>query len=327
MKYLSLKVKKESIITFLLFIFCFMLTFVPLDKLSATGSFFDRDQYFNAYLYKNYRLDSFNAEAIIDYFTYEWGWHYLNAFSYNILNLPVEFFFGCITFLCLFVYGIFVLKKANSIFAIFYLINPVFFAFAFSQMRLAFAMVVLLLGIYFFNKSRYILFTLFLIISLLIHTAISIFFIIFLFSKFVEKIKNNFLKIFSVLFFGLFLTILTGPLREVLLTAVGDRRAEYKDMSSPTIYFLFYVVYLFYIFYQMISLKKRYMDNYIYNYAFIIFSFTFMSLIFGGYVSRFIAASHCFIVISLFLVKDKTSIIIHFGYILYLFMLWYNFLT
>jgi len=313
------------LIIFLITSFCF--SFIPLDKMSATGYFFDRDQYFDAYLYKNYRLDSFTAEKLIDYFTYEWGWHFLTSYFYNSLGVPVEYFFGFITFLCIFSFGVFILKNSLSWIPLLYLLNPVFLAFAFSQLRLACAMVFFLIFLYFFDKKRYIISFFFLIISNLIHTAIILFFVIFILSKIISKLNNNYIKIISIILSGFLLNILTGPLRETLLSAVGDRRAEYKDMSSPTIYFIFYVVYFFYIIYEDIKYKREYMTSYINNYAFIIFSFTLVSLVFGGYVSRFIAASYSFIVISLFLVKTKNKVFIHCGYTLYLFLLWFTFLT
>lgn len=316
---------KFILIIFLFVSFCF--PFIPLDKMSATGYFFDRDQYFDAYLYKNYRLESFLPEKFIDYFTFEWGWHFLTSYSYNFLDIPVNVFFGFITFLCIFSFGLFVFKNSSSWLPLLYLLNPVFLAFAFSQLRLAFAMVIFLIFIYFFNKKNYIISFFFLISSNLIHTAIILFFIIFFLSKIISTLNNIYIKLISIILSGFLLNILTGPLREMLLSAVGDRRAEYKDMSSPTVYFIFYVVYFLYVVYEDLKYKKGYMNNYIYNYAFIIFSFTLVSLIFGGYVSRFIAASYGFIVISLFLVKTKNKIFIHCGYTLYLFLLWFTFLT
>lgn len=38
---------------------------------------------------------------------------------------------------------------------------------------------------------------------------------------------------------GAFISLLIGPLREALLSAIGDRRAEYHDMSSSLLYSLF----------------------------------------------------------------------------------------
>ena len=65
----------------------------------------------------------------------------------------------------------------------------------------------------------------------------------------------------------------------------------------------------------------------IYIYSYIIFSLVFFTIILGGYSLRFVYASYFFIVVTFLLLKGKLGIVFHYGFILYLCMAWYVFLT
>ncbi|HNR11345.1 MAG TPA: hypothetical protein PKN72_09110, partial [Nitrosomonas europaea] len=86
---------------------------------------------------------------------------------------------------------------------------------------------------------------------------------------------------------GAFISLLIGPLREALLSAIGDRRAEYHDMSSSLLYSLFWIALLIPFY-----LGRRYLVTLDYaRYALVIVSIVFVNVFHGGYSTRFLAAA------------------------------------
>lgn len=304
-----------------------IVTLIPWDMLNPRGFFIDRLSYLFAYDFKRFRLDGFYAESIYDYITNEWLWHYILSYSRNDLDISPEVFFGFITFVSFFAYSFFILKHNQKVVSLIYLFNPVFISFVYSQLRLSFAMALFLLAITFFNRKKTLLISLSLFLAaILIHTAMAIFVFLLLASVYISRMKGRKVKkIFFVVLIGFILNIMVGPLRYRILDKLDDRRAELDDSSSPAIYFIIYAMYFIVVIYYIFKYKLVVLNNYIYNYAFIIFSFIFFSVFLGGYTSRFVAATQCFIILSLFIMKGKISVLFHSLYITYLVLLWIGF--
>lgn len=304
-----------------------LIVFLPWDTLNPRGYFIDREQYFFSYEYKRYRLDSIDITNLYDYVFQEWVWHYLTGFSRNVLLLDPIYFFGFITFASVFAYSLFISVETKKLIPLIYLINPDFIVFVYSQLRLAFAMTILILALYFFNKKKMVLTLFLMIFSFTIHTSMLFFWGIFFISLYISKLDNRrFYSISIILLTGLLLALLIGPIRGVVLEFFGDRRVEYHDMSSPPIYLLIFVLYFFALVFSRFKDSLIY-SNYIYIYSYIIFSLVFFTIILGGYSLRFVYASYFFIVVTFMLLKGKLGVFFHYGYILYLSMAWYIFLT
>ncbi len=123
---------------------------------------------------------------------------------------------------------------------------------------------------------------------------------------------------FSIsLLVGLIASLAAGPYMSILLGSVGDRRAEYNDMSSPALYmvywlglFLFFMIKYFY--------KKTETLNYYYIYiAMSILTMVFLNVFLIGYASRFLAASFPFLILAMSEIKGKNGTIIRTIYVLY----------
>lgn len=322
--YIPKEILKYIIVSFILAIF---ITFFPWDGVNPRGFFIDRDQYFFNYDFKRFRLDSIEVNKIYDYIFQEWIWHYLTGFSRNVLNLDPIFFFGFITFITCFAYSLFISIETKKVIPLIYLANPDFIVFVYSQLRLALAMSLFLMAIYLFNKKKIIFFLILMLISLSVHTSMLFFWVIFFISLYISKLKNKkALSISLILLTGLIITFLIGPIRGVVLEYFGDRRVEYDDMSSPPIYLLIFALYFFTLIFSRYKDEIIY-SNYIYIYSYIIFSLVFFTIILGGYSLRFVYASYFFIVVTFLLLKGKLGIVFHYGFILYLCMAWYVFLT
>lgn len=311
---------------FLSLIISVIVGLIPWDKLNPRGYYIDRAQYFFAYDFKSYRLDGFEAENFYDYITNEWLWRFMNGYARNTLDLSPEVFFGAITIIAFATYSYFILDATKKPLVLLYLLNVEFITFIFSQLRLAFAMSVFIIAIEFFRRKYFLTSTIFFLTCLLIHTSMLIFIFLTLISFILSRLNISNIKKMTVIFLtGLMVNVLIGPLREVILSSVGDRRADYNDFSPPFYWFLIYVLYFIVILYKVFRYKLRFFDNYIYNYAFIIFSLITTSLVLGGYTSRFIVAATLFIVPSLFLLKGNIATIFHATFSAYLLFLWVGF--
>jgi hypothetical protein len=126
-----------------------------------------------------------------------------------------------------------------------------------------------------------------------IHTAVPLFAIMhFAANKFTASTRMNSLALCLT---GVLIATAIGPFREVILGAVGDRRAEYYDVSSTAAYLSFWIVMWVLLLYRwkdtMTSIDARY--------ALIILSIVAMNVFTGGYSSRFIAAAFPSLVITM----------------------------
>lgn len=305
-----------------------IVVFIPWDLLNPRGFFLDRAGYFFSYNFKSNRLDGFEATKYYDYITNEWLWRYLNGYFRNNLDISPEVFFGITTFLAFLTYSYFILDKTKRPVVLIYLLNIEYISFIYSQLRLAFAMSIFIMAIYLFKRKSFILSLFLFIICVLIHTSMVVFLGILLASVFISKInRGNLIKASLIFFTGFVVNLLIGPFMEQILSSVGDRRAEYGDFSPPFYWYLIYSFYASMSFYLIIKNKLKLFNDYVYVYAFIIFSLLITSYLLGGYVSRFIAASMFFIIPSLFIIKGKSGILFHSTYILYLVFLWIGFLS
>lgn len=327
MKYKRYQSKKKLKLYFIVSILSMVITLIPWDKINPKGYFNDRESYFFAYRFKSDRLDNFEATKYYDYITNEWLWRYINGYFRNELNISPEIFFGFITFFAFLTYSFFILEKAKKPIVLIYLLNSEYIFFVYSQLRLAFAMSIFIIAIYFFKKKNLILSISFFATCCLIHTSMLLFLGILFASISISKLdKSNLIKIILIFLTGLVVNLLIGPFMEGILSNVGDRRAEYEDFSPPFFWYLIYVAYALTAYCIILKKNLKFFDDYVYVYAFVIFSLLMTSYLFGGYVSRFIVASQLFIIPSLFLIKGKLGFLFHYTYIVYLVLLWIGFL-
>lgn len=327
MKFKRYQSKSNFKLAFIVLFLSIVVSLIPWDKINPKGHFIDRVSYFFSYNFKSYRLDDFEATKYYDYITNEWFWRYINSYFRNNLDVSPEIFFGIITFLAFLTYSYFILDKTKKSVALIYLLNIEYISFIYSQLRLAFAMSIFIMAIYLFRRKSFIFSLIFFSMCFLIHTSMVVFLGILLASVFISKMnRSNLIKASLIFLTGFMVNLLIGPFMEQILSSVGDRRAEYGDFSPPFYWYLIYIFYAFIAFYLIIKNKLKSFNDYVYVYAFIIFSLLITSYLLGGYVSRFIAASILFIIPSLFIIKGKIGVLFHCTYIIYLVFLWIGFL-
>lgn len=317
-------IKKKSIYSFFLaFISTFLLVLIPWEYLRSTP-YVDKANYVS---YIDYTLNKtlwFDYDTLLSKISFEWGWHKL-IFIATENSLNSDHIFYIISFFILFVSILLVTLKHNY-YSFLFLINPVFIDFCFSQMRLAFTMA-LIYTAYLLYQRKNLLYITILIATPFIHTSAIIFISVFLIATQLEKwqkLNLNFKNTIAILI-GLVLALVTGPMISKILGQLGDRRAEYEDMSSPVLYMSFWVIYFVYLVIKAYT-EKLQRNTYFYV-SLIILSMVFFNMFFSGYSSRFLAACFPFIILAMLQLKSKESNLIILGYIAYTTILWFFWAT
>jgi hypothetical protein len=283
--------------------------------------FTDRNTYKNYFLNGESVLIYKKFEGVVAYITDEFLWHYLIGTAATSLGISIELVFHVITITCLCVFGAIIISKRRPL-ALLLLINPLVIDFAFSQLRLALA--ISILGAAYVLKTRYRLITLiFVICSLFIHTASMIFIIIYVALRVVDSLANQlnygyWVRFALLCLIGFSISIAIGPLREAMLSAIGDRRADYPDMSSTLAYSSFWVFLLFAIGSRAKSLMKEEYQQY----SVVILSIVTMNIFHGGYSARFLAASFPFLISTVLSFRGVYGLMMLFLFIFYAILQW-----
>lgn len=277
----------------------------------------DRAVYSAKILYYSLTTDYIFDYTIVGYFTAEWVWNSSLAMLNRELGLSPDQIFAVIS---LFVVWRFSFEIAHRIGwgYMFLLINPLVVTFAFSQLRLAVAIGMVSL-VWTGRRSRLVTIATY-IVCASIHTGIILFAIMHLAAHlFSTASRAHFASLCAT---GLLMATAIGPLREVILGAIGDRRAEMHDMSSTPLYLSFWIVMWMYLANRwrevMYSLDGRY--------SVIVLSVVVMNLFTGGYSTRFIAAAFPSIVIAMGSVSSVRPGILVLAFIPYALFQWYYFL-
>lgn len=204
-------------------------------------SFEDRAVYFDYLKNQENLLDYVEIHGTMDSLSNEVLWHeMLRALSDN-LGMSTETIFSIISALCIFSFSIY-LARAQTPLAILFLINPLIIEFAFSQLRLALAVSLCLLALLF--RSRLLILNIALIsAAAFIHTSVILLIFVYWFSRVVLKTESSGFRIYcALLAIGLCTSVILGPLREIILGTMGDRRAQYYVASNSFLYLSMWIL-------------------------------------------------------------------------------------
>lgn len=312
--------------TFLCITFALIFLIIPWESLLNKVYFSDRatnkliiDNGFSKLNYfERYYSDFFG------YISNEYGWEVVLYYLKFILNLDSHFIFNFLAFFSFSLSCIFVALRSRFIY-ILLLLNPWFFDFFYSQSRLAFA-ISLLYCCYMLRKKIIISLPL-LIFLLTVHSSIAIFIFILSIPIVLNVLTNKLiLKIFFLNAVGFLVALLTGPFFIEILLYFGDRRSEvYEnlDMSSSVVDVILWIMLYFYYIFGCYS--KRIIMDYNAMILIIILSIVFFNtVLFEGYVTRFLVALYPILIVSLVRnIKDKGVLIFIFVYCFYIFIGWF----
>lgn len=288
--------------------------------------FMDKEVYSDYFLNQTSVLDYKEFNGVLSYVSNEFLWHYAIGWLANNTSILIDHVFLAISFITLLIFGL-LLAKWQSIYALPLLLNPLVIDFAFSQYRLALAVSILGAAYLLYGRSGIVSFVL-VLASLFIHSGTALFILIYAAIWLVQWLSVHFRigcsAVFTILFAtGGFISLLIGPLREAILSAIGDRRAEYHDMSSSLLYSLFWTALLIPFY-----LSRRHLVTLDYaRYALVIISIIFVNVFHGGYSTRFLAATFpCLVsaILSLRGVMKTLVTVLFIAYAMFQWLYWFH---
>ncbi|WP_168400483.1 hypothetical protein [Acinetobacter indicus] len=300
----------------------FIIAFISWDDLRKNTSI-DRNNYYNYFSYGVDRFTYIDLNGFMDYIKHEWFWDFSIRYLTNFLDLNL--IFSLITFLSFFIYSCFVYKKTNILYVLF-LLNPLILDLIYSQLRISLASTFFLISIIVFNRS--VLFSLFFILlSVLTHTAMFPISLIYIYLVYICKMDIDIrIKIFIAIICGFAFSFVLGPLINIILSFIGDRREGY-DLSSLSSTYLYLSFWFLLIFFVIIQAKNKFfllrVNKSIVLFALSILAFIFMNFFVGGYSTRVIAISMPFLIILIYNFSYYYKIYISFFYFLYLLFYFY----
>lgn len=269
-------------------LFAAVLFYLPWEQL-AGRPFEDREVYLDTFLYQLPIIEDKSIASFYEFFFNEALWDIAVRSAVADLGIPLPVLFGAITFLCLFLFGHFLVRRHGAAAALL-LINPMVIDFAFSQLRMALGVSIVLLALTI--RRRTLLYAT-IALACFIHTAILLFIVMYLVAiQLGRRLRKWQVSPFVVALFaiggGVLTALLAGPLRETLLSSVGDRRAEYTLAAVSLSYASFWIGLMLLAPMQ----NKRFFsdDANLFSVA-CIATFVFTTLL-GVYGARFIAATY-----------------------------------
>ena len=247
--------------------------------------FHDKTNYFNYALYGINRLEYVSFDSLFSYIFNEWLWHFiiLNVNKY----ITYTYFFNGVSILSLFSMAFYLLKR-QSIYSLILLVNPLVINLVMSQYRISFAMSIVLLAIHIqrFKKLKFLL----IFISTLIHSSVLIFIFVYLAILIAKKILYRQPKIylFVLVLMGLSISMIMSGYVDIILDAVGDRRADYEidNVSSSLSYLSFWILNFFIL---LLYYFRRPINNLNDSVSIIVLSNITFNVVFGGYSTRVLA--------------------------------------
>ncbi len=215
-------------------------------------------------------------------------WRFILVLIGKYFNEPIHGLLA-ISFICIFIYMYFMSEKVNVFVCAIFLINPLLINLVSFQNRSALAMALCLAALMVQHKISKLLLVL---MASLTHSAAFIILIVYYFSRYLAHSKND-LNLFRMsliaLVCALFLSVILTEGREIILSAIGDRRAEYSARSSS---FMFLGYWIFLSLCIVFTRREDYFkDSWIDFYLIIMLSLPFFMRIFSGEGVRFIALS------------------------------------
>jgi hypothetical protein len=267
------------------FALCFLC--VPWQQLRGVA-FYDRLVYIEHFLYALPIADEKEISGFSAFLVNEVLWDMLVRGLIAHLALSVETIFVGITFLCLFCFGYFIARRHGPL-SMLLLVNPLVVDFAMSQLRMALAISVIMLA---FFSGRRLLVAAAAVLACFIHTAIVLFVGMYLVAAQAGKWARR-MRLppptpgYIAMAGGLLVALLIGPLREAVLTGVGDRRTEYEMAAATLSYASFWILLL-----AAVPLQRRvfYDDDVNLLAVACLSAFVFSTLI-GVFGARFISAT------------------------------------
>lgn len=288
----------------------------------------DREVYTQKILSGDSLFSYFTYDSLISYFTYEYSWEFLiSLIQENRVPFDYDTFFQIISSLFIITASLILYRKGGYL-AILLMANPLVFDLAYSQLRSALA--ISLLNILYLTKpkSNFVSFAICLLATS-IHTAMAIFIAIYFLCA-VTADRDAWLsrwsaemRLVTIVGAGVMVGLLIGPLREVALTLLNDRRADYGNMGSSPLYLSFWIM-LFGIF---LLNYREFIQSLEGRFSLFILALVAVNLFTSAHTLRFLALAYPYIMATILIARPPVRIFALAVFSVYLVAQWYFYLT
>jgi hypothetical protein len=184
-----------------------------------------------------------DSMSLFQYLLHEPIWRYILILIGENFHKPIEGLM-LISFSTILVYAFFLCGRVNLFLISFFLFNPVVVDLVMAQVRSAFAMAIFLIALTIKTRALKLI-----VIGMasMIHTVVSIFFIIYLVAKYLESKKDNYnYRILGIQAFicGVVFAIIMGGGKGFLFSITGDRRfaPSYEDTQISLVYLSYWIL-------------------------------------------------------------------------------------
>lgn len=300
-------------------LFSLLMIAIPWEEL-AGRNFEDKDVYLERFLYLPSVIEEKNISNVLDFFINEALWDFIVRSSSELFHVPVTVVLSIVTFLCLLSFATFLINK-HGLLSVLLLLNPLVIDFAFSQLRLALAISLLMLV---FSVRRKIWLCLIIVVASFIHTAILLFVAMYIISLQIacwfnkKDIRSGYLGL-ALIGLGTVTALMIGPFREYVLSSLGDRRAEYELGGASLLYASFWIALLLAILLQKKSFYQQ--DSNLLAVACI--STMVSATILDTFAVRFVAAAFPMIAASMMSLGRPIKQVMLLGFLPYVAAQWY----
>lgn len=299
-------------------VFSFVMVSLPWESWQGY-KFVDLNVYKKYFLYGAPVYEYINISGLVDFITREALWHYSGMFLIRTLGIPADYVFSGISVICFYTFSYF-LAKQKGLLSLVFLINPLFVTLAMSQLRSALAFSLLLIA---FMLRRNIIKILLAILPLFLHTSTILFLFIYFSTRFLLKktdvMPNKFRMLLALCFIGIVISMSVGSFRQIILSYLGDRRADYGDASSSFLFTSYWIFLLILTFFQSNSFLKDEINCW----SVIVLSLVTANLFTGGYSLRFLALFLPIIVSTMLSFNRQTKTVNNAAYLFYTSLQWF----
>ena len=318
-----IKQKQQLLLLLISLVVGLVVTALPWENWSLVG-FEDKGVYQQRAEYDDFEQGDAQTDNPTSYLLNEVLWEFaIKALAQNY-NISSESVLLSITFFCWVVFSYVICNFANPLYLVF-LINPLIIDLTFSQIRSAFAIAFVALALLSINANRNKSAAMLLISAAFIHSICLIIYIIsiaiWLQLKHFSSTKLIY-YFFACVGVALLLSFALGPLRYVIFSSIGDRRADYQTGATSVGYMSFWIFLLLYSALHSIYLSAS--KNQILHMCFsvtMVSLFIFLSA-WDVPANRFLALSlpSTIILISIFSINSRFFIIL--PYFIYTYFQW-----
>lgn len=288
----------------------------------------DREIYIQKIVSGDSLFSYFTYDSLISYFTYEYSWEFMiSLIQENRLPFEYDMFFQIISSLFI-VTSSLVLYRKGGYLAILLMANPLIFDLAYSQLRSALA--ISLLNILYLARPKSNLLSLAVcLLATSIHTAMAIFLAIY-FLCVATADRGGWLskwsvemRLVTIVGAGVFIGLLIGPLREVALTLLNDRRAEYGDLASSPLYLSFWIM----LFGLFLLNYREFIQSLEGRFSLFILALVAVNIFTSAHSLRFLALAYPYIMATILIARPAIRFFSLAIFSVYLLAQWYFYLS